>query len=81
MDRDIYDIFVNNDADFLDDDPEDQDRVENEDDKEDEIPALETSQIPTSSCYLGADGHVWSETPKNHHGRANPLPFVLLVFQ
>ncbi len=38
MDRDIYAIFVNDDADFPDDDPEeDANWVENEDDKEDEI--------------------------------------------
>ncbi len=54
----IHDIFINNDADFLDDDPEeDPDWVENEEDEEDKIQALETSQIPTSSRYLGADGY------------------------
>ncbi len=38
MDRDIYDIFVNDDTDFPDDDAEeDPDCVENEDDEEDEI--------------------------------------------
>ncbi len=79
MDRDIHDIFVNDDADFLDDDPEENpDWVKNEDDEEDEIPVLETFQIPTSSRYLGADGHVWSETPKDRHGRAAPATVPLL---
>ncbi len=69
-----YDIFVNTDADFPDDDPEeDPDWVENEDDEENEIPALEISQIPTSSRYLGA------EMPKDHHGRAAPATVLVFV--
>ncbi len=79
MNRDTYDIFINDDADSPDDDTEeDLDWVENKD-EEDEIPALKTSQIPTSSRYLGANGHVWSETPKDHHGRAAPATVSVFV--
>ncbi len=52
---------------------------ENEDNEEDEIPALEISQIATSSHYLGTDCHVWSETPKDCHGRAAPATVLIFV--
>ncbi len=75
-------IFVNDDADFPDDEPkEDPDWVENKDNEEDEIPALETSQILTSSCYLEADNHVWSETLKDCHGCAAPAIVPVFVLK
>ncbi len=65
----MYAIFVNNDTDFPDDDPEeDPDWVENKDYEEDEILTLETSQILTSSRYLGANAQrspwpCWATVP------------------
>ncbi len=61
MDRDIYDIFVNDDADFPDDDPQEGlDWIENENDKEDEIPALETRKYRLSLIILDQTSYVVS---------------------